>query len=312
MLQERIAEGRKLLRQVAARSPLVGSRSYLDTLAELEEFFRCYDCRFFAHQIPCSIDYQLNHPVPETLQGIAYIEEYLHHLLIENEFCSYFDTATMIKLLEHNYPEYRELLINIYEQIAVNAIGRALLFKSVRELDISVDDRTKLEDCFRRLAQEEAEKALGTAADRVCAELHIHEPASCAYLRQTAMEILPRIKPALDGGGLEGVFPALSREPMEVAAETRFIDGEIMDNKKLRALIDEINDCRTVSDKTALVRQQIHSLRDLVEVLNICFWGDECRHLFAVFDDVELDLLRQYCQEMHESWRSDSGWEDFL
>ena len=312
MLQERIEEGKKLLRQTAASAPPVGSRSYLDTLNGLGEFFRCYDCRFFAHEIPGNIDYQLNQPVPETLLGIAYVEEYLHRLLIENKFCRSFNTEIMISLLENSCPEYRELLVNIYEPVAVNAIGCVLLGKDVRELDISADDRIRLVDYFHSLAQDEARKALRAAADRVCSELQIFDPASCDYLRQTTRELYPRIKAAIAGGDLEEVFTSLRREPMEFTPQTSYFDGEMMDDKKLRNLIDEINDCRLIADKIALVKQQIHSLRDLVEVLNVCFWGDECRQLFEGFGKTELDLLRCYRQEKPESWRSDSGWEDLL
>jgi len=311
LLQERIEEGKKLLRRVAASAPPVGSRSYRDTLAGLGEFFRCYDCRFFAHEIPGNIDYQLNQPVAETM-GIAYVEEYLHRLLIENKFCRSFQTKTVISLLECSCPEYRELLVNIYEPVAVNAVGRLLLGKDVRGLDISTDEQARLTDYFRSLAQDEARKELRSAADRVCSELRITDSASCAYLRQTTLELYPRIKTAIAGGSLEEIFPSLRREPMEVAATTHYIDGETMDDKKLRTLIDEINDSRSVSDKIALVRQQIHSLSDLIEVLNVCFWGDECRQLLQGFGETELDLLRRYCQEKPETWSSDSGWEDLL
>jgi len=91
-----------------------------------------------------------------------------------------------------------------------------------------------------------------------------------------------------------------------------YVDGDLMDDGKLRSLIKEINDCRFISDKIALVKQEIHSLRDLIEVLNVCFWGDECRQLLAEFEDRELDLLRQYMREKQVGWRSDSGWEVLL
>ncbi|MBP1762635.1 MAG: hypothetical protein H6Q64_2177 [Firmicutes bacterium] len=240
------------------------------------------------------------------------MEEYLHRLLIENKFCRSFNTKTMISLLESSYPEYRELLVNIYEPVAVNAVGCMLLNKDIRELDISADDRIRLADYFRGFAQDEARRSLRAAADRVCSELGITDPASCDYLRHTSIELYPRIKAAISGGSLEEVFPSLRREPMEFVSTIRYIDGETMDDKKLRTLIDEINDCRSVSDKIALVRQQVHSLSDLVEVLNVCFWGDECRQLLEGFGKTELDLLRRYCQKKPESWCSNSGWEDFL
>jgi len=53
-------------------------------------------------------------------------------------------------------------------------------------------------------------------------------------------------------------------------------------------------------------------LQDLIEVLNVCFWGDEGRGLLAGLENREHDLLRQYIRKKPDEWRSDSGWEEWL
>ena len=60
-----------------------------------------------------------------------------------------------------------------------------------------------------------------------------------------------------------------------------------MDNEKLRDLINEIKSCRFVSDKVAMVKQEVKSIGDLVEVLNICFWEEEAVALFKAFSKEE-------------------------
>ena len=70
--------------------PLIRNVALRDTLENIGEFFKRYDYRSMAHEIPCSIDYPLCHQVEESTPGIDYIEEYLSRLLIEIEFLGRF------------------------------------------------------------------------------------------------------------------------------------------------------------------------------------------------------------------------------
>ncbi len=63
-LEDMLLKGRKALTRIKICSPAVQSLAYSDTVRELGVFFQKYDHRFFAHAIPCSIDYQLSQPVP--------------------------------------------------------------------------------------------------------------------------------------------------------------------------------------------------------------------------------------------------------
>ena len=62
------------------------SLSLQSTLQSIGDFFHAYDSRFFAAECPCDIDYQLALPVPEDLQGVAYLRTYLDRLLTEDAF----------------------------------------------------------------------------------------------------------------------------------------------------------------------------------------------------------------------------------
>jgi hypothetical protein len=73
-----------------------------------------------------------------------------------------------------------------------------------------------------------------------------------------------------------------------------------MDDEALRRLIDEIQDCRYLSDKIAIIKGQIHSVRDLIEVLNVCLWGNEYTELFCSFSDLEIAVLLHFLHERHE------------
>ena len=82
-----------------------------------------------------------------------------------------------------------------------------------------------------------------------------------------------------------------------------------MDNEKLRDLIEEIKECRFISDKIAMVKEEVKSVRDLVEVLNECFWDDEAFELFKTFSKEELYLIKYYLDNNDKSYISNSKWE---
>jgi hypothetical protein len=308
-IESQMEIGRELLQQVRDSAPRIENISYQDTLTGIEGFFKKYDYRFFAHEIPCFIDYQLCHPVPDELQGIEYINGYLRRLLIENRFCRHFDDEKMALLLKSYCPDYRDLLINLYEPVAGNAVGLAMLDGDVLALDISDRGRSELLERFRGWTGARAVEELGRSADKLYHALYSEDVPVAEYLRKTAVKLYPRIEAALPTGNLEGIFLSLPVEQPEAAPEAQFVDGRMMDDEDLRRLIDEIGSCRFASDKIALVKREVHSLRDLIEVLNAGFWGDDCPAFFSTLDDSELALLLRFVRSRQPGWHSDTGWE---
>ncbi len=215
-IQRLVEIGKWRLRKAKESALPVDNISYQDTIRSIEGFFKKYDIQFFAHEIPCGIDYQLCHAVPEELQGIKYINEYLRRIIGENRFCKRFDSEKVIKLLEACCPDYRELLINIYEPVAVNALGIALLddnvtCSAVTGLDITENDRKCLLELFQQWDERELVKNLCHAAVKVCNALHVSNATDLEYLETTAESLCPRILAALPTQRLDGIFMSLSR-----------------------------------------------------------------------------------------------------
>lgn len=304
-----IEDGKKLFEAVRKTSPSIENISYRDTLNEIGEFFNKnkYDYRFFAHKINCSIDYQLSNPISEKLQGIEYINEYLKALLIENEFCIRFNEDDIRCILNSYCFDYEGLLINIFEPILTNAIGLDILREDILRLEISTFEREELLRIFRAMAKAEALSKLKGSAKRVCSILGIVNNEKIEYIEKTAVDIYPRIEVGLSTGNIDNVFLSFKYE--EDSKESEFIDNPTMDNEKLRDLINEINDCRFVSDKVAIVKEEFHSIRDLVEVLSLCFWGDEAVELFKTLSDEEIYIIKHYLDIKGEAYSSDSEWE---
>jgi hypothetical protein len=300
-------QGKKLLEAVRKSSPNIENISYNDTLNEIGEFFKKYDYRFFAHKIDCGIDYQLSNPISEKLQGIEYINEYLKALLIENEFCICFDKNNIIYTLNSYCSDYKELLINIFEPIVTNALGLDILGENISTLEISALQRERLLKIFRNLAKTKILEKLRSSAKRVCDILGIADNEKIEYIQKTAVDMYPRIEVGLSTGNIDNIFLSFKYE--ENPKESEYIDNDAINNERLRNLINEINDCRFTSDKIAVVKEEIHSLSDLVEVLSVCFWEDEALELFKTLSQEEIYIIKHYLYNKCEAYNSDSEWE---
>ena len=88
-----------------------------DTLASIGRLPQAYDTFFAAHEVPASIDYPLSKPLSEQLKGLDYVEAWLTQLLEEAQFLARFDVGEMTVHLETWCPDYRGLLINLYDPI---------------------------------------------------------------------------------------------------------------------------------------------------------------------------------------------------
>jgi hypothetical protein len=261
--------GKLLLKQAEANRPPVANIGLNDTLSALPFFFRRYDADFFAHEIPCDIDYPLCIPVSEELFGAEYINEYLRRLLMENMFLRKLNPGMLARVYTSQYGDYDGLLVNLYTPVAEAAVGRALAGKSVRNLVTDSFDWELIRNRFSGLSDEAAKTALRSAAAVVCSELKITGASEREYLAQAAIALLPRIRSAEGSSGLEGLFAPADVIPQRSASEDVFHDGGRMDDVKLRSLIAELQDCRFISDQIAEIRRSVHSMQDLVEVLDV-------------------------------------------
>ena len=209
IIEAKIEEGKRLWQTACLSAPEIDSVSYRDTLRNIGGFWTRYDYRFFAHQIPCDIDYQLCRPVPEHSQGIEYINEYLRRIIVENRILRLFSRDLVIRLLQRYCSDYKELLINLCEPVIVNAVGLVLIGVSSFSLQVSSSDQLKLEELFERLPDSKARLALMDAAGNFCNEARITDRFIQEYVANTAVDLYPRISAALPTGSLSRIFLSL-------------------------------------------------------------------------------------------------------
>ena len=306
-IEKDIAKGKELLEEVIKTSTGIENISYEDTVVEIGRGFKVYDYRFCAHEIPCSIDYQLSNAVSEDLQGIDFINEYLTRLLFENKFCNNFAKEKIIGILKSYYKDYQRLLINIFEPLLTNIIGLDLVEADIFKLEMKSYEREVLLYTFKNITIKEIEEELIKSANSVCNKLKIVSDFEINYLKMTALNLLPRIEEGIKNNNLENIF--LSYKIEEDKAEDIFIDNETMDDERLRKLIDEIRVCRFTKDKVAIIHKEVKSLDDLVEILNNCIWEDEVEGLVNSLSKEEIEALNYYLKTKPNDNISNTGWE---
>lgn len=204
--------GRALLRRVAATAPS-GSASLDATLAGIGHFFRWYDIRFFAHEIPADIDYPLCLPVEEGLRGIRYIGEYLGRLGWENRLLGCFAPDERNRLLDGCRPGWRETLHNLCAPVFASVLGSALVGGALAEgdalsLTAAPGRREALEKLFAGRDPEAARELLARGAARACNGLRLWDPGLRGYFADYARTLAP-LACAADGEGRANLFPAL-------------------------------------------------------------------------------------------------------
>jgi hypothetical protein len=196
----------RLWREACAGLPLIPNIALRDTLANIGDFPKHYDYRSMAHEIPCMIDYPLCHPVPESLEGVDYVNDYLLRLLMESDFIRRFERDACVRVLENTCPDYNGLLINLYEPIATNAIGRAVIGKDPASLDISDADRDGIARRLSPLGPGRRSGVMLEAARTACVALDVHDPDAVQYLSDLVPDLLPRVEVGLSRDDLRGVF----------------------------------------------------------------------------------------------------------
>lgn len=208
IIEEKAALCKELWQRACLTAPAFASDSLSDTLSGIKPFWELYDARFFAHQMPCDIDYQLCVPVPPEREGVEYLSDYLRRLIAENGFLARFDAALAERLLERVIGSFKLSVANLFEPVFTNALGLALIGGDAAALDISGAQRADITERLRGLGSA-APDALSDAARSLCSELSVSDALASDYAAKAARNLWPRISLAMRSGGIEEIFPSV-------------------------------------------------------------------------------------------------------
>ena len=194
-------------------------------------------------------------------------------------------------MLRGHCAEPDEALINLFEPVYCNAIGRALLNKDILPLNIRNADRAALWRLFENSPNEQLAELLHRACGKI---LHIDVFSSdavlCAYLRRAETELLARLLSQKNESALAGIFTAFP-EAEQKNPVVRYRGRQPMPDEALRTLIEELRDMRFLSDKLVLLNYKVRSLEDWLEIIPLCFEDEELFEVFAMLSSEELAAL---------------------
>ena len=186
------------------------SLSLWETLRGISGFFRDYDPQFFAAEVPCDIDYQLDQPVPDDLAGVAWLRDYLDRLLTEDAVLRRFRPDAVRRVLAASCPHHRELLVNLYGAVVDAALGVTMAEGDLFALDITAAGQVTLTAQLAPLTASARRLALERAGETLARRLELPAGAA-AYLRETVLALAPRVEAVLaSGGDWQAIFPAFS------------------------------------------------------------------------------------------------------
>ncbi|MBN7575897.1 MULTISPECIES: DUF6179 domain-containing protein [Clostridium] len=292
VLKIKIEESKELLKNVQKSKLKTSNYAYIDTIDYgIPLFFIEYDIRFAAHEMQGSIDYPLAIDEME-LVGIEYINEYLRKIDFENQFCSHFDIYEIENLLKSFDKNSDHILINIFELVLTNYLGCMVLGKRGITLDITDTERRYLKNKLGELKEEEFNEVISMIVEGICQEFNINDINFINYINKTIYKIMPSIKKNIENNKLENTFITFKNADESLI---RYEDGESLENSRFKDITEEIRECDKVENKIQIIREEIHSLRDLVDVLGSdCIFDYEFIEIFKVLDDFEISLLLKY------------------
>jgi hypothetical protein len=291
LIKENIVEGNSLLSKIQNNKLKVSNFSYNDTIDYgIPLFFKEYKYFYSAHETPGSIDYQLFVADLNTI-GIEYINDYLKILTLENDFCNNFNTDDINELLQGYDKHCDELLINIFELILINSLGSIICDKDVKMLNITNLDRVQIKSKLSHLSSEELDEELLNYSKDCCLALDIKDDELIKYIKKSTIKIAPLIKESLALNKLETLFISFtSNDNHDEILE--YIDGKKSSNTYFRNLTKKIMACPLSMDKVQLIKNNIHSLVDLIDILEAeCLYENEFYDLFKNLSQFEVALL---------------------
>lgn len=292
ILRSKVRECRMLLEKAIQSRLKTGNLAYTDTLNYgIPLFFKEYDMRFASHETPGSIDYPLA-IIKQDLAGVEYIEDYLNGLLLENEFCSFFEDKEIEALLRGYAKDSDLLLINVFRLVLTNFLGYILAGKVGNSLEINEAERRDIKRQLDNLSDAEFEDIMKTAKEKIFQQLDIEDKDLKGYIDRTVGMITKEIRRHIERDTLKNLFITLKWPDSK---RVKFEDGESLKDSFFRDITDEIRDCSSVEDKIEIIKQELHSMRDLIDVFEAdCIFADQFDDIFSVLGDFEIALLMKH------------------
>ena len=290
-----LEESERDLRTVIAARIHIPLETYYGTLTrEIPSFFRLYDAQYGAHETPGLLDYPLAIELENT-SGIIYIREYLHRIRIETEYALRLTDEFCSELLFAYGRKYdmdiRPVPVNLFEVMMSQAFAAALVRdaqgKSIEGIWGDSEQKPAVEEWLLSpldyapalilLASLPAD-AQRAKLERICRSTCAFPGASGPEVIEYALEFAARwishFLSAVENHCPENLILFL---PQNEASEndgepSYFIQDEPMPDEEYAELVEKLNAAEDAQLQNQLIRANVHSRKDLLDILNEDFW----------------------------------------
>ncbi len=286
--------------------------TYFGTLyREIPNFFRQYDGQYRAQESAALMDYPLAIEI-DDLTGILYIHEYLRKLLAETRYSRLVSEDLRDELILAYGRKYGMVVtsfpVNFFEILMGQAFASALKADRENGDPASVfgnSGRMPLPDdwllskivyepalsALEAMSPEDRRNKLAEVCGKVCAVLPDADAVS--YARIYADRWVELFESAIENRYAMNMILFPENE-FRYAGDgpVYFEDGEPMDNEAYTELIEKLSCAENVDEQNRLVRENIRSRRDLLDILAEDFWmPGEKEPFIATFSPEEQALL---------------------
>lgn len=168
-------------------------------------FLRNYDIEFGAHIIGGIIDYPLAVSIRD-LKGIDFYLEYVEKLRMENRFCRRFKTEEINELLRSMGNIYIEMLVNIFQLVLQNIIGRSILKQDFFSIKLAETDLRQLYCILDGLEEDELRQMVEGAVCNIIDGMGIKGLELQRYISKVAEDNCCMLKTCVDNNALNNFF----------------------------------------------------------------------------------------------------------
>ena len=172
----------------------------------IQGFLKIYNPDFEAQNMKITADYPLYNNLIGKLEGVEFIKEYVNSIYIENEFCQNFENEKIENLLYAYSEKYKDLIINIFEIVLLDAIACKLVQKDIFNLKISSSDLSYIYGLLRGRKKEEVREIIENALQEICNELLKNKRQIQSYIEKNLDYIVTLIRSNVKQNTLDKVF----------------------------------------------------------------------------------------------------------
>lgn len=310
-----LEESEQNFRSILAMKIHLPLDTYYGTLyREIPAFFRLYDAQYAAHETPSLLDYPLALEI-EDMSGIVYMHEYLHRLRIESEYVRRIPEVLYSELIQAYSRKYdmdvTPVPVNFFDMLMGQAFAIALVLDQESRDPASVwPDEADITENYSWLypiefynptlaaldamSFSERREKLAQVCESVCACPEASGPEVAEYAHIYADRWIILFESTLVNHCAENLilFPAVKQSAISDNEPGYIAQGIPMPDDEYTELIEKLSSAADVQEQNQLIRANVHSRKDLLDILQEDFWMPGEKNIFlATFSPEEQALF---------------------